>query len=102
MSSIWNICSKVLIIITVLHIFILHLFLVKIAFFNDRKEFLRTIGVGRIARNYSGLVLDNLSSKALCGPLLFGNQNFSDVTNRVLWEAKIPLILSTGRLAQTV
>ena len=44
-----------------------------------------------------GLELDNLNSEALCELLLFGNQRFNNIANKLIKEATI-FILSTGRL----
>ena len=45
-----------------------------------------------------GLELDNLNSEALCELLLFGNPRFNNIANKLILEATISFILSTGRL----
>ena len=45
-----------------------------------------------------GLELDNLNSEALCELLLFGNLRFNNIANKLILEAIISFILSTGRL----
>ena len=45
-----------------------------------------------------GLEFDNINSEALCELLLFGNPRFNSIANKLILEATISFILSTGRL----
>ena len=45
-----------------------------------------------------GPELTNLSFKALCDLLLFSNEGFNNIDNKLILEATISFILSTGRL----
>ena len=45
-----------------------------------------------------GLELDNRNSKALCKLLPYGNPRFNNIANKLILEATISFILSSGRL----